>query len=149
MSQLPHSADKIAVLLVEDKQGEAEVIRQALRSQAIEPHDDLRVTPVGSLADAMLRLGRESVDIVLLDLNLPDAKGIKAVKAIHGQYPALPMIVLSGQTDSKAITEAVEAGARQFLAKGEASGKAIKTAIYQALAQQFLEEKLRNHRGVA
>ncbi|HEX7247296.1 MAG TPA: response regulator transcription factor [Actinomycetota bacterium] len=57
-------------------------------------------------------------DVVLMDLSMPDLSGIDAMKKIHESRPDLPVVILTAHADAGVEREALEAGARGFLAKG-------------------------------
>ena len=57
-------------------------------------------------------------DVVLMDLSMPDLSGIDAMKKIHETRPDLPVVILTAHADAGVEREALEAGARGFLAKG-------------------------------
>lgn len=62
-------------------------------------------------------LERKSVDVIVLDLNLPDSNGAKSVGQIADANPGTPIVVLSGQGDYDTVREALLAGAQTFQVK--------------------------------
>jgi signal transduction histidine kinase len=103
---------------------------------------------VTTLAEGLATLAAEAIDLVLLDLSLPDAHGLAAVIAVAERFPRLPIIVLSGLNDSAVSLEALQNGAQDYLVKGEGEGllmaRAIRYAIERKRVQlQLVEEKER------
>src|SRR4051794_2806855 len=90
------SEETFRLLLVEDDDGDAFLVQELL-IEADEHFDLLRAR---SVAEAISALESEGVNCILLDLALPDATGLEAVKAIVGHDPRLPIIVLTGHGDN-------------------------------------------------
>lgn len=124
--------ETVNILLIEDMQSDADALQQALAHHA--PDNDFHITTETRLESGLDYLAHNKTDIILLDLGLPDVKGIDVIDKVHQQYPTLPIIVFSGNSNKNIITEALQHGANQFLVKGECSGTILKNSIYQALA---------------
>ena len=80
---------------------------------------------------------------VLLDLNLPDSAGVETVTAIRQAAPSVPVVVLTGNNDKATGLAAVQAGAQDFLAKGQMSGEAIWRVLRYAIARKRIEAQQR------
>ena len=85
--------EPVYVLLVEDTDADAYRIQEFLRSTPTRRYELTRAT---SLQNARDVLTERDFDIVLLDLGLPDCRGLEAIEAIHDGWPHLPIIVQSG-----------------------------------------------------
>lgn len=72
---------------------------------------------LGDLASALSYLGQQTCDLVILDVNLPDASGIDGIKAVRAAQPNLPIAVISGGLDPAMVPGALAAGATGFLPK--------------------------------
>src|SRR5690554_4132881 len=109
----------LRILLVEDNPGDARLLRELLRESG-----SLRfeLTHVDRLAEAQEWLATEPVDVVLLDLSLPDAHGLDSVRGMLDAAPGTPLIVLTGLDDDATALQAVQAGAQDFLVKGKVEG---------------------------
>lgn len=127
----------IAVLLVEDSAGDAAAITKAMVYG--ESLYNFNITRKDSLAAGLGYLDAQQVDVLLLDLNLPDAKEMKAIDEVHGLFPEIPIVVISGYSDIDIVHQALHSGAQEFLVKGECSGIAIRQSIYQAIARKKIE----------
>jgi DNA-binding response OmpR family regulator len=84
------------VLLAEDDLGDADILREML------PEDDeqpFKIEWADRLSNGLARLSDGGIDIILLDLSLPDSHGIDTFEQVHSQAPSAPIIVLSGLED--------------------------------------------------
>ncbi|UEM21953.1 diguanylate cyclase [Skermanella mucosa] len=134
-----HTAETISVLLVEDQPGDAGLVTRALGGR----RGQFEVTWVETLAHALTLLAEMRYDVVLLDLSLPDSQGFQTIGAVRHAAPTLPLIVLTGLSDNDMALAAVEAGAQDFLVKGEFEEAMIERAVRHAIARGQLEERLR------
>jgi two-component system, cell cycle response regulator len=129
----------IRVLLIEDNPGDARLVRELLTEEG----DQFGIALAGSMREARDQLTAETFDVVLLDLSLPDSQGFGTISSIRAQVPAMPLIVLTGFDDADFAVAAVEAGAQDFLVKGQFEGGTIRRAIRYAITRRTLEEQVR------
>jgi Flp pilus assembly CpaE family ATPase len=126
-------ADAVRVLLIEDNPGDAGLVRAMLsESQGVEFH----VEWVQALLPGMVRLGRGEIDMILLDLSLPDSQGLGSLTAVRNAAPNVPVVVLTGLADEDVAHEAVRCGAQDYLIKGELSGGALARTLSYAILRQ-------------
>lgn len=124
------------VLLVEDNCGDARLIKEMFR----EYHDSpVSLTCVETLALAESRLASHVVDLVVLDLGLPDAQGLEAVRRIHAAAPELPLVVLTGLDDERLAAQALQQGAQDYLIKGEIETRGLLRAMRYAIERKSSE----------
>ena len=83
-------------------------------------------------------------DIVLLDLSLPDSTGLHTVQAMCAALPGTAIVVLTGHDDNRVATEVLQAGAQDYLVKGQFEHTALERAIRHALVRSALEQELAN-----
>src|SRR5437773_12088782 len=107
------------VLFVEDSAADARLVQETLDESGATSVDLVHVPRLG---DALVRLGCESYDAVLLDLGLPDARGLEALIPVRLAAPDVPVVVLSGHSDEALAVEAVQKGAQDYLLKGRGDG---------------------------
>jgi diguanylate cyclase (GGDEF)-like protein/PAS domain S-box-containing protein len=129
----------IKVLLIEDNPGDARLVGELLTEEG----DRFGIVLAGSMREARDRLNTDAFDVVLLDLSLPDSHGFGTISCIRAQAPAMPLIVLTGFDDADFAVAAVEAGAQDFLVKGQFEGGTIRRAIRYAITRRMLEEQVR------
>ena len=104
----------VRVLVVDDHPA----FRKAL-SSALSMVEDIEIAgEAGSGLDACVEAERVQPDAIVMDLSMPDLDGIGAMKRIHATRPELPVVILTAHADEGVEREALEAGARGFLAKG-------------------------------
>jgi two-component system sensor histidine kinase UhpB len=84
------------------------------------------------------------VDIILLDLGLPDGHGVDTVRRMHAAAPGVPVIVLTGLDDETFAAQAMEEGAQDYLIKGQIESRALPRALRHAIGecQDSCREKL-------
>src|SRR4051812_8664686 len=111
------------VLLVEDSPIDAHLIRSILRSTSFQ------VTPVDRLSDALAVLHSATIDVILLDLNLPDSSGSETLNTVLEHAGSIAIVVLTGNGGQEAALDAVALGAQDYLIKGTANGDTIVRSI--------------------
>jgi DNA-binding NarL/FixJ family response regulator len=116
----------IAVLLIEDMNSDADAIHYAVSKMKIK---NVYFKRVSRLQEGLSALAESKYDIVLLDLSLPDARGINAVIELNNKFPQVPIIIVSDQSDENIIKRALSSGAKKFLIKSECSGLIIEHNI--------------------
>lgn len=130
----------VRVLLVEDNAGDARLLRELLRDAPSFRHE---LTHVERLAEAQAAVQEELPDVVLLDLSLPDAAGLTTVARMLAAAPDVPIIVLTGLDDETIAVRAVQAGAQDYLVKGQADGGMVARSIRYARERKRLEQERR------
>jgi two-component system cell cycle sensor histidine kinase/response regulator CckA len=126
----------IAVLLVEDISEEARLLTAVLTTGRSPSFD---VTVAGSFAEAQRRLTESPVDVILLDLELPDANGLDTVRRMHAAAPDSPIVVLTGLDDEALAVDAVREGAQDYLVKARFDRSALVRAIGYAIERNRAE----------
>jgi sigma-B regulation protein RsbU (phosphoserine phosphatase) len=136
------SADPIAVLLIEDHPGDARLVREALGDARM-----LRftVTHATTLAAGVAALDAGGVDVVLLDLSLPDGAGLASIARLRAVAPTIPILVLTGTEDEDMALRAVRGGAQDYLVKG-IDGGALARGIAHAVERHRMLLELESTR---
>ena len=118
------------VVLIEDSPDYA----QAVKTMLDLPHGgSFLVTHFTKLADALAYVPDIDAGCILLDLNLPDAKGVQAVTALQAAAPLIPIVVLTGLDDDELALEAMHGGAQDYLVKTRADVELITRSIRYAM----------------
>ena len=125
------------LLLVEDNPGDADLAQEMLAVPA--PADTAppaSVVVVSNVAAAIDRLAASEVevDVIILDLTLPDCVGVATVSAIRAAT-TVPIIVLTGSDDEALAVSCIAAGAQDYLLKSEARPRSLQRAIGYTLAR--------------
>ena len=133
-------AESLKILLVEDNFVDADILQENL-----EEVNDVQweLVHVETLTAGLKKLGEEKFNIILLDLSLPDERGIATVKRVHHAVPETPIVVLTGFNDEEVALEAVREGAQDYLIKGEIQGNLLIRALRHAIERGQMLEQLR------
>ena len=129
------------VLLIEDNPADARLVTEYLRERF---GDVCRVRQVPTLADGINAMREHDVDIVLLDLGLPDSVGLEGYITIQAHAPATPVVILTGDADEDKALRALRVGAEDYLAKQEADGVTLIRAMRHAVQRKQLTQQLRH-----
>jgi diguanylate cyclase (GGDEF)-like protein/PAS domain S-box-containing protein len=128
-----------ALLLVEDNPGDARLLREMF---AEDGPSELHLTQVGSMREAEKLLRERVIDIILLDLGLPDTEGLGAVQRAHAAAPRIPLVVLTGLDDESMALLALKEGAQDYLVKGRIEARGLLRALRYAVERKTMEEAL-------
>ncbi|WP_254565868.1 HAMP domain-containing sensor histidine kinase [Oscillatoria sp. HE19RPO] len=124
----------IRILLVEDNLGDAELFQDIL--DMIPESQTWNVTHVMRLTEALVELERDPVQVILLDLSLPDSQGLQTLVTLREQAPTLPIVVLTALNDEQLAITAVREGAQDYLVKGLVSGGTIARSMFYAIERK-------------
>jgi len=116
---------RIETLLVEDSPADARLIRELLR----EGGDEIVLTHADRLGAAVESLTAGKPDAVILDLSLPDSKGLETFRGVQDKLGGVPIVVLTGLDDSEVAVQAIAEGAADYLLKHELSGALLARAL--------------------
>jgi diguanylate cyclase (GGDEF)-like protein len=130
---------KIHILLVEDNPGDARLMVELITDFG---EGEYKVQHADRVSSAQKYLCDQRFDVVLLDLSLPDERGIGIVDRICSACLHVPVIVFTDQEDDELALTAVQAGAQDYLVKGQVDGAGIARAIHYAIERKRLEEHL-------
>ncbi|MBS2007490.1 MAG: response regulator [Cyanobacteria bacterium SZAS TMP-1] len=127
---------KMRVLLVEDSKVQLEVTKLTLESRGVD------VECAMTLEAALKRLARPGIDVVLLDLTLPDSMGIETLHRVRAATVEVPTVCLTGADDQEGALLAVMSGAQDYLVKGVVSDESIFRCLRYAIERHKVEQAL-------
>ena len=130
-------ADRMRILLIEDDDGDALLVDELL----LDAGAPFALRRARSLAEARRELA--GVGCVLLDLELPDSRGLRGVSWLQEVAPGLAVVVLTGISDEHLGAEAVRAGAQDYLVKGQVDGFLLQRVVRYAVERRRAEETQR------
>jgi len=126
-------------LIIEDNPGDARLLKEMLRyHHSIDSHFVI----VTSMAAAETYFEMATADIILLDVGLPDAQGLAAVRRAHEAAPTVPLVVLTGLDDEMLAIEALQEGAQDYLIKNELTPAGLFRALRYAIERKVIEAAL-------
>jgi diguanylate cyclase (GGDEF)-like protein len=127
------------ILIIEDNEADAVLVGECL---AADGNETIAVEHCGDLATGMARLGEGGVDLVLLDLGLPDSHGLDTLERLRAAQPTVSVVVLTGLADEDMGLRAVQLGAQDYLVKGSFGGYVLVRAARYAMERARLVEQL-------
>ncbi len=132
--------DSTRILLIEDNPGDVRLLREMLTEVAGAVLD---LECADRLSSGLECLAAGDIDVILLDLSLPDSQGFETFLRAQAQAPRVPLIVLSGLDDEALALKAVREGAQDYLVKGHFDGLSLLRAIRYAVERKRAEEEIR------
>jgi PAS domain S-box-containing protein len=130
----------LRLLVVEDNPSDILFLQKMLESRGTGQY---AAAFAKTLDAARSLLTAQTFDAVLLDLSLPDSQGLDTIGRVVARAPHLPIVVLTGTTDSSIVPEAVRQGAQDYLVKGQCDGAALARSIQYAIDRKQIEVQLR------
>jgi diguanylate cyclase (GGDEF)-like protein/PAS domain S-box-containing protein len=127
------------LLIVEDNPGDARLLREMFNEQG---SHNTELTHVECMNEAEQHLAERAFDVVVLDLGLPDAQGLEAVRRAHAAAPRVPLVVLTGLDDESLAAEALQEGAQDYLIKGQIETRGFLRSLRYAIERKAMEEAL-------
>jgi diguanylate cyclase (GGDEF)-like protein/PAS domain S-box-containing protein len=127
------------LLLIEDNPGDARLLREMLNEAGA---NNTEMTHAVSMGAAEEQLAEKVFDIILLDLGLPDAQGLEAIRRTRAVAPRAPLVVLTGLDDESLATHALQEGAQDYLIKGQIDTRGLLRALRYAIERKAMEEAL-------
>ncbi|MBU1003731.1 MAG: response regulator [Proteobacteria bacterium] len=132
-------AKRLRVLYLEDNPADQQLLQDLLREV---PNHGLEIVIKERLQDVLLSTKQGQYDALLLDLNLPDSRGLTTYKALALHYPTLPVIILTVTDLEDVAMSAVRSGAQDYLIKGQLTGALVVRAIRYAVERSSLARDL-------
>jgi diguanylate cyclase (GGDEF)-like protein len=131
------------ILVVEDNPGDARLVREMLDEEG---SDAFVLTVVPTVKAALQHLGPEGepADAILLDLSLPDESGVSTVQRVVAGAGDAVVVVMTGAGDEELGMAAMEAGAQDYLVKGQVDSRLLRRALRFAMSRQTLRQQLQD-----
>ncbi len=132
-------SENFNILLVEDNPADIFLLEEMLLSS------NLRIRQIftaSRLSEAKHLLQKEDINLVLLDLSLPDSFGIDSLREIRHAAERIPVIVLTGLSDEDVALQALKENAQDYLVKGEFNVNLLSKSIGYSIERKKVEEKI-------
>ncbi|MGH7878026.1 MAG: response regulator, partial [Candidatus Binataceae bacterium] len=134
----------IRALLIEDDPANARFVREALACA-----DGFELEWLDRLADGLRRLRQPGVDVVLLDLALPDGQGLETLRHLNQTAPRIPIVALSDQDNREQARDAIKFGAEDYLVMGALTADLLARAMRYAIERRQAREEIAEARDSA
>jgi PAS domain S-box-containing protein len=133
MPEQQHNVEITNVLLIEDNDYDMEILEQHLAGIT---QRKIMVESCCLLSQGLARLQKNSIDLIFLDLSLPDSFGIDTVTKVHKHSPGVPIVVLTGTDDDDIARQSIKAGAQDYLVKGNFDSAVLARSVNYAIERQ-------------
>jgi len=130
------------ILLIEDSPDDTLLVREALGSAN---GGSFVLECVDRLLTGLGRLAEGGIDLILLDLSLPDSQGLDTFLQVQEKVPSVPIVVLTGLDDKTLAGGAVKAGAQDYLVKGQINSNLLERSIRYAIERQGMLNDLQKY----
>ena len=127
------------LLLVEDNPGDVRLLREMFNEPGSQ---NTEVSVATSMSAAEKHIAGHAVDVILLDLGLPDAQGLDSIRRTHAANPRIPLVVLTGSDDESLAVQALQFGAQDCLHKGQVDARGLQRALRYAIERKIMDEAL-------
>src|SRR5450432_992048 len=134
------------VLLIEDNAGDVRLIQEMFNEAPASRWKLARTA--ATLADGLESIDSDEIDLVLLDMTLPDSSGIETFTKAHAHAPLVPIIVLSGLDDEELSVRTVHEGAQDYLVKGRIDSQLLARSMRYAIERSHVELALAQERDL-
>ncbi len=138
------NASPLRILILEDDMIDGQQIKRMLSRSSL-VLDRIELTDY--LENGLQLLAVQDLDIILLDLNLPDSNGLATLKSIENTCPSVAKIVITGEGDEQLGLQAVAQGAQDYLIKGGFDANTLIRAIHYSLERKKSEKALRESKS--
>jgi two-component system, NarL family, invasion response regulator UvrY len=128
----------IRVLITDDHA----IVRDGLRQIVGETNDITVAAEASTAAETIDRLRETSVDVVVLDLNLPDRHGLDLLLQLRGSYPRLPVLILSVNREAAYAIRLLKAGAAGYIGKDGAREQLVEGIRAVARGEKYIAPPL-------
>ena len=133
---------QIKILLIEDNPGDVRLIEEML-SETVRIQTDFQ--SADRLSTGMQKLSKNSFDVLLLDLDLPDSVGLASFEKIKQNFPHLPVVIMTGLDDEETGTKSVGMGAQDYIIKGSIGPQSLERIIRYAIERKQSEAELNSN----
>lgn len=136
------TGDQYKILLIEDNPGDTRLIREMLTKREDFP---FKLECADRVGTGLQRLAEGGIDVVILDLGLPDSQRLDTFERVYAEVSELPIVVLTGLEDETLGLEAVQRGAQDYLVKGHVDSNLLVRSLRYAAERKQAQEKLKEY----
>ena len=133
---------KMNVLIIEDNPADARLVREILK----EGRGNFTTSVVERLKESSKLLASRDIDLVLLDLNLPDSQGLITFTELQNRFPHIPIVVQTSIDNEELGQQAVRLGAQDYIVKGGVDAELLRRSLAYAIERKRAQEALLTER---
>jgi len=133
---------QVNILLIEDNPSDTVLIREMLKES---PNPKFKFHNAERLQEGLKSLEENKIDIILLDLNLPDSYGLETFQETNKEVPDIPIVILTGFDDENTAIKAVKEDAQDYLIKGKVDSSLLSRSITYAIERKRIESELKKY----
>ncbi|MDD5701341.1 MAG: response regulator [Dehalococcoidales bacterium] len=126
------------ILLIEDNPGDVRLIQEILK----ETGTQFQIYVSDKLESGLRLMESQSIDIILLDMNLPDSRGLETVTCLQEQFSHLPIVVMTSTDDTELAVQAMRLGVQDYLVKGKVDSEILRRSLVYASERKRAEEAI-------
>lgn len=127
------------VLIVTSQSNDAKALSEVLQDASDGPY---AIESLTLLAPALARIDSGDIDVILVDLSLPDSKGIATFDQLFAAAPQIPILILSGTEEEELANLAVQRGAQGYLSKGYFESYLVPQSLRNIIQRKAVEESV-------
>ncbi|MBS3788587.1 PAS domain S-box protein, partial [Candidatus Bipolaricaulota bacterium] len=132
------NTDQLNAVLIEDNPGDVRLIEEMLKDgEAL----SVKLNPAGRLSEGLQIVANNCIDLILLDLGLPESQGLKTLTKTKEEVKDIPILVITGLAQEEAGIKAIQNGAQDYLIKGEIDSETLERSIRYAVERYRMERK--------
>ena len=131
-------SETINIILIEDNPGDSRLIVEYLKDCK---NSEYEIIDFISLNSFFAKADGLSMDVILLDLSLPDSKGLDTLDKVINRFPQIPIVILTGLDDEEIAIKAMRQGAQDYLVKNEINTILLNRIIRYAIERKKTGEK--------
>jgi len=129
---------QLNILMLEDNPADSRLIEELLKDVA---GTQYRFEQTDRLFHGMERLITNSIDVVILDLGLPDSQGMETLLSLSAKFKKMPIVVMTGLDDEDIAIKAVHKGAQDYLVKGQVDGTILSRSLRYAVERKQVQQE--------
>ncbi len=133
------SKEEISVLIIEDNPGDARLIEEMLKEAK---RFQFNFFHQKTLSEGLEELLKNEINVILLDLNLPDCTGLNTISIIREKVEVMPIIILTGRDDEDLAIRSLKLGMQDYLVKGKIDPVLLERSILYAIERQQVKLEL-------
>src|SRR3954471_7803486 len=129
----------LQILVIEDNPGDYFLVNEYLE----EAFPDARIFHGDTLKRGIELLQKEPIDVILLDLTLPDGMGINSFHTVNSEFPKVPVIILTGVGATEIALESLKVGAQDFIVKDDSNPSVLAKSIQYGIERSKIYDHLK------